>query len=140
MPEVEALVYASMVEKLKTFRTLQEHKKSAKVNPKLVAKQAELAKVESEIENLIDSLKSAGTAMASYVNAEIEKLDVKRRALTQEIAALTTDSVSSEQIAVISNYLDDWENVSLDDKRHVVDVLIVKVSATYEDIQIQWKL
>lgn len=140
LPEVEALVYASMVEKLKTFRTLQEHKKSAKVNPKLVAKQAELAKVESEIENLIDSLKSAGTAMASYVNAEIEKLDVKRRALTQEIAALTTDSVSSEQIAVISNYLDDWENVSLVDKRHVVDVLIVKVSATYEDVQIQWKL
>lgn len=140
LPEVETLVYTAMVEKLKTFRTLQEHKKSAKANPKLVAKQAELAKVENEIENLVGSLKSAGAALVSYVNIEIEKLDMKRRAITQEIATLTTNSVSSEQIEVISDYLDDWENVSLDDKRHVVDVLIVKVSATYEDVQIQWKL
>lgn len=140
LPEVEELVYVAMVEKLKNFRTLKEHKKSAIANPKLVAKQAELAKVENEIENLIDSLKSAGTALVPYVNTEIEKLDIKRRAITKEIIALTTDSISSKQIEVISDYLDDWENVSLDDKRHVVDVLIVKVSATYEDVQIQWKL
>ena len=140
LPEVEALVYNAMVEKLSSFQTLQERKKSAKANPKLTAKQAELARVENEIENLIDSLKSAGSALVSYVNAEIEKLDIKRRSITQEIATLTTNSVSSEQIEAISNYLDDWDNVSLDDKRRVVDGLIIKVNATYEDVQIQWKL
>jgi hypothetical protein len=102
---VEALVYTAMVEKLAEFRNLQEHRKSTKVNPKLTAKQAELAKVE----------------------AEIEKLDVKRRSISQEIAALTTDTVSQEQLDVISNYLDDWDNVSLDDKRHVADGLISRI-------------
>lgn len=140
LPEVEALVYTAMVEKLKNFQTLQEHKKSSKANPKLTAKQAELARVENEIENLIDSLKTAGSALVSYVNTEIEKLDVKRRSILQEIADMTIDFVSSEQIEVISNYLNNWDSISLDDKRHVVDGLIVKVNATYEDVQVQWKL
>jgi len=140
LPEVEALVYEAMVEKLTNFQSLQAKKKSVRVDPKLTAKQAELARVENEIENLIDSLKSAGSALVSYVNAEIEKLDIKRRTVSQEIAAMTTDTVSSEQLEAITNYLGDWDNVSLEDKRRVIDGLIAKVHATIDDVRIEWKL
>ena len=37
-------------------------------------------------------------------------------------------------------YLDDWESVSFDDKRKVVDILISQIDATSESVTIHWKI
>ena len=37
-------------------------------------------------------------------------------------------------------YLDDWESVSFDDKRKVVDILISQIDATSEEVTIHWKI
>ena len=57
-----------------------------------------------------------------------------------EIAKLTAEAVSPEQIDTISNYLDDWENVSFEDKQQVVDLMITVIRATSEKLQIEWKI
>ena len=80
---------------------------------KLTAKQLELAWVESEIEKLLDTLTGATPVLISYVNVKIEELDKRRQALADEIAKLSAEAVSPEQIDTISGYLDDWESVSL---------------------------
>ena len=141
LSEMEALIYAAMVEKLKAFKVIQGQIKSAKANPKLTAKQAELARVESEIDNLIDSLKDASSTLMSYVNAKIEELDTKRRDLSRSVAAMTIESsVSPERIAAISDYLGNWDNISFDEKRQVADALITRVRATSENVAIEWKI
>jgi len=40
----------------------------------------------------------------------------------------------------VSAILDDWDNADLEGKRLVVDSLIIKVLATSEGIDIQWKI
>ena len=74
------------------------------------------------------TLTGATPVLISYVNAKIEKLDSRRQALASEIAKLTAEAVSPEQIDTISNYLDDWENVSFEDKQQVVDLMITRYS------------
>ena len=109
-------------------------------SPKLTAKQMELAQVESEIEKLLDTLTGATPVLISYANAKIEELDSRRQTLASEIAKLTAEAVSPEQIDTISNYLDDWENVSFEDKQQVVDLMITVIRATSEKLQIEWKI
>ena len=40
----------------------------------------------------------------------------------------------------ISNYLDDWDNVSFEDKQQVLDYLITRIRATSENVEIEWKI
>ena len=138
--DLEAVVYQQMVKKLEDYKTLTGHKKKRAASPKLTAKQTELAQVESEIEKLLDTLTGATPVLISYANAKIEELDSRRQALACEIAKLTAEAVSPEQIDTISNYLDDWENVSFEDKQQVVDLMITVIRATSEKLQIEWKI
>ncbi|MFR5671422.1 MAG: recombinase family protein, partial [Lachnospiraceae bacterium] len=96
----------------------------------------ELAHVDSEIEKLVDSLTEANNVLLSYVNVKIEELDE----LVNQIAELTVEATSPEQVSQISGYLDTWENVSFDDKRRVVDLMIITVAATSDSLNITWKI
>lgn len=140
MLELEEVVYRQMEKKLADYKTLTGRKKKKTVNPKLVAKQLELAQVESEIEKLLDTLTGATPVLLSYVNVKIEELDGRRQALADEIAKLSAEAVSPEQIDTISGYLDGWESVSFEDKQRVIDLMIVVIRATSEKLEIEWKI
>jgi hypothetical protein len=44
------------------------------------------------------------------------------------------------KVSQISGYLDTWENVSFDDKRRVVDLMITTIAATSDSLNITWKI
>jgi len=139
IPDTEAFIYSAMVMRLQPYQTLTGRKQALKPNPKMSKLQVELAQVQVEIETLIDTLTEANPVLLSYVNKKIEELDNRKQTLVKEIAALTTESISPEQLERISGYLDNWENLSFDDKRQVVDSLITAIHATSESIHIIWK-
>ena len=112
----------------------------AKANPKITALQVELAHVDSEIEKLVDSLTGANNVLFSYVNVKIAELDGRKQELLARIAELTVEAISPEQVSQISGYLDTWENVSFDDKRRVVDLMITTIAATSDSLNITWKI
>ena len=89
---------------------------------------------------LVESLTTAGATLVTYVNTKIEELDAQRQILTREIAALTLDTIPPAQMEAISNYLDDWDNVSFEDKQQVLDYLITRIRATSENVEIEWKI
>ncbi len=138
--ELEAVVYQQMVKKLASYKTLTGKKKAAKANPKITALQVELAHVDSEIEKLVDSLTGANNVLFSYVNVKIAELDGRKQELLARIAELTVEAISPEQVSQISGYLDTWENVSFDDKRRVVDLMITTIAATSDSLNITWKI
>ena len=138
--ELEAVVYGAMVKKLKDFKTLTGRNKAAKISPKLTAKRLELAQVESEIEKLLDTLTGANNVLLSYVNVKIAELDGRKQELLARIAELTVEAISPEQVSQISGYLDTWDNVSFDDKRRVVDLMITTIAATSDSLNITWKI
>ena len=135
---VEASMYAEMCRKMVEFQTLTGGS-LMKANPKLTALNVELAKVEAEIEKLIDTLTGANATLLSYANTKIEEFDTKRQSLMKAIADMSSESVSLKQIEQISGHLDNWDNVSFDDKRMTVDVLIANIKATGENVDIAWK-
>ena len=114
--------------------------KAAKANPKIAALQVELARVDSEIEKLVDSLTGANNVLLSYVNVKIAELDSRKQELVKKIAELTVDTISPEQVKQVSGYLDTWDSVSFDDKRRVVDLLITTIAATSDKLNITWKI
>ena len=87
--EFERFLYGEMVKKLSEFQTLTAKRET--VNPKLTALNMELARVEDEIEKLLNTLTGANAVLLSYANSKIEELDTRRQALTKEIAALSAE-------------------------------------------------
>lgn len=137
--ELEKSVYDEMVKKMREFQTLRGGKVEG-YNPKLTAARAKLAKIEGEIEKLIDTLTGANPLLLQYANSRIEELDTERQKQLKLVADLTANSVSSSQIESISGYLENWDEVSFDDKRRVVDTLISKIEATSTERVIHWKI
>ena len=136
---MESFVYGEMVEKMRKYHTLKGGKEPG-YNPKLTAARVALAKTESEIEKLLDTLSGANPLLLQYANNRIEELDAERQKQLKLVADLTANSVSDTQIDCITNYLNDWESVSFDDKRKVVDILIFHIDATSESVTIHWKI
>ncbi len=136
---METFVYGEMVKKMRKFHTLKGGKEQS-YNPKLTAARVALAKTESEIEKLLDTLSGANPLLLQYANTRIEELDAERQKQLRLVADLTANSVSASQIDSITGYLDDWESVSFDDKRKVVDILISQIDATSESVTIHWKI
>jgi len=137
--ELEKSVYDEMVKKMREFQTLRGGKAEG-YNPKLTAARAKLAKIESEIEKLIDTLTGANPLLLQYANNRIEELDAERQKQLKLVADLTANSVSSSQIDSITGYLQNWDEVSFEDKRRVVDTLISKIEATSTELVIHWKI
>lgn len=75
-----------------------------------------------------------------YANKKIEELDTRRQKITKAIADLSVETISQQQIDLLSGYLDDWENISFEDKRKATDGLITSISATSEYVKIEWKI
>ena len=136
---MEQLVYDSMVEKLREFKSLNA-KSDVPANPKLTAVKVELAQVESEIEKLVESLTGASATLIQFANRKADELSARRQLLTKEVADLSADEIPAVRLTAISDYLDDWENTSLDDKRQVLDGLITVISAKKDNIEIEWKI
>ncbi|MCL2140619.1 MAG: recombinase family protein [Dehalococcoidia bacterium] len=137
--KVEKSIYEEMLHKMAEYHTLTS-KSSKKANPKMTALNISLAQVKAEIEKLLNTLAGANPTLMSYANSKIEELDNRKQSIEKQIADLTAETVSPKQIERISGYLDGWESISFDDKRLVADGLISHISATCDDIVIDWKI
>lgn len=136
--EFEQFIFTAMGEKFREFKLLRGGEEKA--NPKITAYQVELAQVEAEIEKLLDTLTGANATLLANANKKIEDLDNRRKTLSKAIADLSVETLSSQQIELLSGYLDDWENISFEDKRKAADGLISSISATSDYVKIEWKI
>ena len=89
---------------------------------------------------MLNTLTGANAVLLSYANSKIEELDTHRQALTKEIAALSAEIMSPEQIERLSVYLNQWEEIDFEDRRQVADGLISQIRATDEHVSIEWKI
>ncbi|MEY8414617.1 hypothetical protein AALB51_25895 [Lachnospiraceae bacterium 62-26] len=50
------------------------------------------------------------------------------------------ETISQRQIDLLSDYLDDWENISFEDRRKATDGLISSISTISEYVKTEWKI
>ena len=67
-------------------------------------------------------------------------MQVKCITIQKEIADLSAEAASLDRIARISELLDNWDNISFEDRREVADGMISQIKATNEDFDIVWKI
>jgi len=67
-------------------------------------------------------------------------MQVKCIIIQKEIADLSAEAASLDRIARISELLDNWDNISFEDRREVADGMISQIKATNEDFDIAWKI
>jgi len=137
--DFESFIFGEMAKKMSQFESLIGGNED-RVDPRITSLQIELAKVDEEIEKLLDTLSGANPILLSYANSKIEALDTKRQNLVKEIADLSAEVMSPRQIRELSNHIHNWENISFEDRRKVVDGLITQIMATSEYVQIEWKI
>ena len=137
--DFESFIFGEMAKKMSQFESLIGGNED-RVDPRITSLQIELAKVDEEIEKLLDTLSGANPILLSYANSKIEALDTKRQNLVKEIADLSAEVMSPRQIRELSNHIHNWENISFEDRRKVVDGLITQIRATSECVQIEWKI
>ena len=137
--DFESFIFGEMAKKMSQFESLIGGNED-RVDPRITSLQIELAKVDEEIEKLLDTLSGANPILLSYANSKIEALDTKRQNLVKEIADLSAEVMSPRQIRELSNHIHNWENISFEERRKVVDGLITQIRATSEYVQIEWKI
>ena len=137
--DFESFIFGEMAKKMSQFESLIGGNED-RVDPRITSLQIELAKVDEEIEKLLDTLSGANPILLSYANSKIEALDTNRQNLVKEIADLSAEVMSPRQIRELSNHIHNWENISFEDRRKVVDGLITQIRATSEYVQIEWKI
>ncbi len=137
--DFEESIYGEMRRKMAEFQTLTGGNPT-KANPKLTALHVELAQVEAEIEKLLDTLIGANVTLLNYANHKIEELDERKQSLLKTIADMSAEAVSPEHIKRISGYLDNWDSISFEDRRLVVDGMVSVIHATSDNAKISWKI
>ena len=124
--EFEQFIFTAMREKFREFKLLLGNEEQA--NPKIIVHQVEPARVAAGIEKLFDTLTVVNVTLLAYVNNKINDLDNRRKTL------------SSQQLELLFGCLDDWENISFEDKRKATGGLISSISATSDYVKIEWKI
>lgn len=98
-----------------------------------------IAEIDKEIASLISKVADANKTLMNYLNQRIDELDTEKRSLQEKMLQTNTNQTSFK-LNKITNYVEKWEDLSLDDKQRVVDILIDKILIDEDAIEIIWNI
>ncbi len=136
---IEDIVFDEMSRKLREFSELSYTEKQGDT-AELTKLKIRLEEIEKEIATLIDKIASASEATMEYINKRVDALDEEKKELREKVSQLSAEMYDRKNIGVISGYMSNWENVSIDDKLSVVDALIETIHVGHGKVQISWKI
>lgn len=134
---VEGIVLDEMKKKLSEFETLSGSEENG-CNMQLLQLKTQMGRIESEISSLLSKIASANETVMRYINRRVSELDSENRKLRDQIAQLETRNRS--RAGSISNYMEKWGALSINDKITVVDCLIERIDASKDQLRIRWKI
>lgn len=103
-----------------------------------------IVRLDSEIEGLVDKimLPDIDKTTVKYINERIAKLDSQKTELSLEADKLKAERQkrSATDFKVLHNVMDKWDELSFEDKRSVIELLIEKILVFPDRIEIRWKV
>ena len=110
------------------------------VNEKIKSITSEIEKINSQISKMMD-LYALGTIDMDTISTKVAELNKTKTALQSELDSLDVpdaDEMTAEEIQSIAAMMND-ENLTLADKRNIIQSLIYYIEIDNEDILIHWK-
>ena len=119
---------------------VRENKPKNDVNEKIKSITSEIEKINSQISKMMD-LYSLGTMDMDMISTKVAELNKTKVALQKEIDNMDVpdaDEMTTEEIQSIAAMMND-ENLTLADKRNIIQSLIYYIEIDGENIAIHWK-
>lgn len=132
---VDAVVFAEMAEKLAEFDPLVQSCPEGQ-NLQAIQLNSRIEALDREISALLDRAAAASQTVMEYIDSRIQELDREKQKLCRQAAASQS---RRERKGEISGYLKYWEQLSVSDKITVTDLLIERVTASENRLEIKWK-
>ena len=136
---VEEYVEPLLLEHLQTELSKSSSTDTEKENPnnkELNKLNIELIKVNTEIDNLVEVVASAGVKVAKIYNEKIEKLDKIRERITKEILSSKVNSINILSPEKIQESIEQWNVHSFEKKKEISQLFIKVITITDNEIQI----
>jgi len=135
---LEEYIFNQMKEKLSQFQILSKEQTNA-ISPKINQNKILISQIDDEIEGLLSKVSGANEILLKYINEKVEALDTKRKAL-QEENILHNSYVGDKKADEITSHVEKWQDVSFDDKKSVVDILIKVIHVSNGEVSIKWNM
>ena len=135
---LEEYMINAIRKKLSEFKTLSQKRKK-QISPKINENKIRMTEIENEINDLLSKVVGANAVLMQYINERVESLDAERKKLQEENISLTCNQ-DKQNFDVISSHVQDWDNVSFEDKQSVVDTLIKVIHIADGNIEITWNI
>lgn len=133
--DLENLMFEIIKKKLARLGSLTPDLKST-LDPRINECKVEIFKIDEEIKELLKKVLNANEVLMQYINVQIEKLDEKRKQISNKLISLQDNKGSGK----IFDYISKWDKMSLEDKIEVTDALVKIVQISGEKIEITWKI
>lgn len=136
--KMEKYVYNEMQKILLQFTYLSPEKEE--INSSVMnSYQTKLAEKEKEINALLDKIPQANTTLFTYINNRVQELDEEKRKISDKMLQMT-NTIPEQNFEKITDYIDKWELLSLDDKQKIVDILIKVIYIGEGEVEIEWNI
>lgn len=136
--DLEAVVEAELFRAVRQKQTLK-----AKIQQEEDAlekrRKVQIAKVEQQIQNLLDGLAEAKGITVQYLNERINALEGERRSLLQEQQQAKAANMGEENMRQLGDVLTLWEQMNLEQKRETAKLLIERIQIYNDKVKILWK-
>lgn len=135
--EIEAVIYGLIREKLSEFKKLSKSSRP-RIDPEITQLNVEKIQIENEIKSLLAKVADSEEVLLRYINERIRELDDRKAEIDLRVKELNTRKQAC--VRKIENYSELWDDLSFDDKRQTVDILIRVIYATSSKITIEWRI
>ncbi len=137
---IEDLVLEAIEDHLQDFKVLHCPQRP-QADARLPEIDVEIAQVERDITSLMDKVPEAGQTLMRHINEKISALDKRLGELISAKKALLDAELSrTATVDEITDYMSHWDELTVSDKKTVVDALIVSIRATREKVRIEWRI
>lgn len=137
--EVESVVKTQLTERVKELRGITTEDAPNKSKTEVNSLKIKLAKVNEQINNLIEGLANGNTKLLSYLNAKISELDDEKAEIEAAILQKSLEHRKTTDTDAILDKIERWDELDFEDQRDTAKAMIDKVFVKADEIGIQWK-
>lgn len=137
--EIESVIEKYIIDKIDSVKKVRlqvdtiEDKKVNELNLQII-------KIDEQIENLVNQVAVSNHVVSEYINTKINQLDKEKKGLSGQLKRLTVENSQSIPIDNIFEYICNWTQFSIKEKKKIVNNFINTVYIKDDEVIIDWKV
>lgn len=107
-------------------------------NARLNELKIQQAKIDEEINSIVEKFVKANDTMMEYLNGKVNELEKRKSVIVGEILDLTAQKPVEIDFERIKAFTDNWENLDLETKKQIARQFIKQITYTDEELNVEF--